>query len=236
MFATAKEARRTKRKKIKKMNRKIITFDCETSGLIPHRIVPGKRPGTTRKEQLSYETDYKQFPYIVSLAWKVNDQPTKEFIVNQEGREIPKEVSDIHGITTEIANASKYSFAPVIMSFMVDLKDCDIIVGHNIFFDTSIIKANVRRESIRGKLPLLIVNEFNELLHKDKRVDTMRKGIKLCGGKWPKLTELYFKLFNENFEAHNAAEDVEATRRIYLELIKRGIVPSFEEMQEKTKF
>ena len=42
--------------------------------------------------------------------------------------------------------------------------------------------------------------------------------------KWPTLTELYQKLFNKGFdEAHNAAFDVEATTRVFFEIIKRGI-------------
>src|SRR5262249_32311544 len=43
--------------------------------------------------------------------------------------------------------------------------------------------------------------------------------------KWPTLTELYQKLFSQGFEeAHNAAFDVEATTRVFFEVIKRGIV------------
>jgi hypothetical protein len=41
------------------------------------------------------------------------------------------------------------------------------------------------------------------------------------GYKWPKLSELYFKLFQSNFEeAHNAAADIKATAKCFWELKK----------------
>ena len=57
------------------------------------------------------------FPYIVSIAWSINDQEHIYRILNQEGREIPKEASDIHGITVDITNESKSVFEPVILGF-----------------------------------------------------------------------------------------------------------------------
>lgn len=216
------------------MHHKTIIIDTETTGKIPERIVPGKRPNTTRKEQLSYETDFMQFPYIVSLAWKIDDKPTKEYIINQEGREIPKEASDIHGITTEIANKSKHLFFNVISEFAQDCVGNKIIVGHNIYFDSSIIKANVLREQATKSTEDPFFEIITDILNKDKRIDTMRCSTKLCG-KWPKLTELHQILFGCGFEAHNAAEDVEATSRCYQELLVRGICPLLKNYKQKVR-
>ena len=45
------------------------------------------------------------------------------------------------------------------------------------------------------------------------------------GYKWPKLEELYRKLFGYTFDgAHDALADVEATRKCYFELKKKGIL------------
>jgi hypothetical protein len=45
------------------------------------------------------------------------------------------------------------------------------------------------------------------------------------GYKWPKLSELHFKLFGEYFEeAHNASVDVRATFRCFWEMRKRGLL------------
>ena len=44
--------------------------------------------------------------------------------------------------------------------------------------------------------------------------------------KWPNLSELHIKLFGNSFdEAHNAAADVEATTRCFLELIRLSVIP-----------
>ena len=206
------------------MDKQIIIFDVESTGLIPFREVPGKRQGTTRKEQLSYATEYMQFPYICSIAWKVNDEPTKHYILNQEGREIPEEATKIHGITTEEANKSEHYFVTVISDFLRDCIGIDFVSGFNIYFDTSIIKANVLRKIKEKVFKDEIFEHITEILHKDKRIDVMREALKLFLGKWPKLTELYWKLFNEGFAAHSADADVEATRRCFLELVKRGII------------
>ncbi|MGY8932463.1 MAG: PHP domain-containing protein, partial [Flavobacteriales bacterium] len=65
-------------------------------------------------------------------------------------------------------------------------------------------------------------------------IDTKNESTEFCqlpggrGGKfkWPNLSELYKKLFNESFaEAHNASADVEATTRCFLELIRIKVIP-----------
>lgn len=200
---------------------KTFTFDCETTGLPPM--------GADLK-QADYKTDYMRYPYIVSLSWKVNDQETKHFVINQEGREIPKEASDIHGITTEIANASPHKIEDVLTLFIEDGKGADLCIGHNIYFDTSNIKAALLKIINNGSS--YFTNEFfsnlEEILHKDRRICTMRSTIKFCAlprNKWPKLTELYAKLFpGEVFNAHNSKDDVDATYKSYIELLRLGII------------
>lgn len=44
-------------------------------------------------------------------------------------------------------------------------------------------------------------------------------------GKWPRLEELYDKLFpGETYPAHNAIEDVRALERCFRECVKREII------------
>jgi DNA polymerase III subunit epsilon len=61
------------------------------------------------------------------------------------------------------------------------------------------------------------------------RICTMKSTTNFCaingpyGYKWPKLSELHFKLFNTGFEeAHNAAVDINATARCFWELKRMG--------------
>ena len=63
------------------------------------------------------------------------------------------------------------------------------------------------------------------------RICTMQSSTEFCaipgpyGNKWPKLTELYAKLFKTGFEGeHNAAADVEATIKCFWELKRLGVI------------
>lgn len=196
-----------------------LFFDTETTGLPP-------KGG-------NYSTHFKEFPYIVEIAWQLvnekGDTLIKEsHIIRPDGYEIPEETSEIHGITTERAIEEGHDIKSVLRHFMVDCDLADNIVAHNIYFDTSMIKANL--------LKLGVPQEVGKnSLHKDKRIDTMRKKeiIQYVEaryedgrvGKWPRLEELHFKLFGESFEdQHNAAADVEALKRCYYGLQKLNIL------------
>ncbi len=194
---------------------KIVILDIETSGLPPK--------GAT------YENDYMVFPYILSMAWKCikdgQESETYHYIVNQEGRCIPPEASKINGLTDAICNESKFNIFTTLIQFMMDIDQADFVVGYNLYFDTSIIKANILRIiKTGGKTPMEMFDKMTDLLHKDKRIDVMRSCHKLMGGKWPKLEEAYTRLFNESFNAHSAKEDVDATYRIFQELLSRKAI------------
>jgi DNA polymerase-3 subunit alpha len=198
---------------------KHLIFDIETTGLVP--------------KGLNWETDYMQFPYIVQIAWKFLDSDiVNDFIIKPYEYEIPDKVSKIHGITNEIAmNKGKY-FTDIIPDFIQDCFNADKIIGHNIYFDTSIIKANVLRYNNLKILSGFACQRVVITLDKSKRIDTMMKSIKFVGakfndgraGKYPTLEELYFKLFNETFPAHNAKEDILATEKCYKKLVELGII------------
>lgn len=192
---------------------KTVVFDCETTGLPP--------------KDADYKTQFMDFPYIVTLAYKVNDAETKEFIINQEGRAIPEEATKLHGITNEIAAASPTKLLDVLIAFLWDAEGSEVVIGHNIYFDTSTIKANALRLIQEGKTHQDLYDRLEQLLHKDRRIDTMRKTIKFCDlkGKWPKLTELYAKCFpGETFEAHSSKNDVDATHKCYLKLKELAVI------------
>ena len=196
---------------------KILTIDIETTGL------PAKGA--------NWETDYKDYPYIVSLAYKLDDTETKYFIINQDGRPIPAEATAIHGITDEMAAASPHKLVHAFAEVSVMAMETELTVGHNIYFDSSIMKANIlRMMELDPKIDVKLKEWMFKLLDKGRRFDTMQSTIKYCnipgkyGPKWPTLTELHFKLFNENFNAHNSKDDVDATYRCYIELKRLGVV------------
>lgn len=193
------------------MKGKVLVFDSETTGLIPKGV--------------NYKTDYDQFPYLVQLSW-LFDGEMKDFIIYPDGWTIPESSTKIHGITTDMAIKDGHNFNDVIIEFINDCHQADTLIGFNLYFDTSIIKANVRRA-----MPDSFIDLTDCALDKSKRLDLMYKVIKFVGarkengsGKFPTLVELYRKLFNEDFPAHNSAEDVKATKRCYDELINLGVI------------
>jgi DNA polymerase-3 subunit alpha len=192
----------------------ILFFDCETTG-IPARGA-------------KWDVDFMQFPYIVQLAWVIDDKE-RSYIVKPEGWEIPDEVVAIHGITTEIALTEGVPFSEIIDEFIEDAACSEFIVAHNIHFDTSLIKANILRSVGREYYD----SKVEDALYKGKRIDTMMKTIRFVNakypdgraGKFPKLEELFEKLFpGETFRAHDALEDVKALVRCLPELIRLGII------------
>jgi DNA polymerase III epsilon subunit-like protein len=197
------------------MKNNILVFDTETTGLVP--------------KGAKYDTDYDQFPHIVEIAWWMNGV-MKSHIIKPVGYEIPEEASKIHGVTTEMALEKGIDFMDAISEFTTDCSDAEKIVAHNIYFDTSIIKANIIRELGTDSLSVTVANSA---LDKTKRIDTMYKTMKFVGAKyengrkgikWPRLEELYFKLFEETFPAHSAVEDVKALVRCLPELETLKIV------------
>ncbi len=189
------------------LNSMNLYLDTETTGLPP--------------KGANWDVDYKIFPYIVSIAWKIGKKQ-QYFIIHQEGRAISKEMTAIHGITTKMANDPEQTQPAsfVYSMLMCDAKDAINIIGHNLYFDVSIVKANILRlHGAKSKQATIA----NDVFDKDKRIDTMRGSMSLFG-KWPKLSELHVKLFNEPFEAHNALNDVLACERCFIELHKRKIL------------
>ena len=169
------------------------------------------------------ETVYEQFPRIVEFAYKIShDEPVQSYVINQEGFIIPDDVIKIHGITNEIAAASTYKLKDIINRILAEGVGAKFVVGHNIYFETSIIKANTIRLCKEENIRATAYGDLEILLDKDKRIDTVRKGMAITK-KWPKLHELYHALFGKDFNRHHAADDCQATYECYVELKKRGL-------------
>lgn len=189
----------------------VLCFDCETTG------IPEKG--------MKWDEDFLRFPRPVTMAWAFGDTERHE-IIRPQGWDIPTETVAIHGVTTEQADKEGKPFVEVVMEFLNDAEKCPLICAHNVYFDTSIIKA-----AIMALCPEL-ADKAESALFKGKRIDTMRKTIKFVGarkengsGKFPTLEELFAKLFDgATFPAHNALEDVRALRKCLPPLVEMGIV------------
>lgn len=194
-----------------------LIFDTETTGLPLDKNAP--------------LTDFANWPRLVQLAWQIHDATGKfvkaeNHIVRPEGFIIPINASSVHGVTTEHALKVGESLSDVLEIFQNALKEAKYIVGHNVMFDYSVVGCEYLR--IKGLNPLEGMNVINTCTEKTADL------CKLGGGrggrhKLPNLREIHQLLFNEGFDsAHNASADVEATARVFFELIRLNVLNASE--------
>lgn len=187
-----------------------LFFDTETTG-VPRNY----------KASVS---DSNNWPRLVQIGWIIADNEGHEtkscnYIIRPEGFTIPADAAKLHGISTEKALAEGVSLLGVLEEFANDMAKVQNIVGHNIEFDKNIVAAELYRKGMP--------HQFNSW----KSYCTMHSATNFCairgpyGFKWPRLEELYKKLFGCMFdEAHNAFADIAATKKCFFEMRKRGII------------
>ena len=186
----------------------ILYFDTESTGLI--------------EKNAKWDRDYDSFPRIVSIAWILEDDNEileDRYHILAVDQQLTEEAIRIHGLTNEMVMSGEAQ-ASILVQFINAALLADKIVGQNIYFDTSIIKASILR--LFGPDS----NEASEAiaaLDKSKRVDLMKAGASYFQG-WKKLVDIYEILFKEKFNAHNAQDDMRALRRCYKELIARNVI------------
>ena len=187
-----------------------LFFDTETTGL----PINWKAP----------VTDLNNWPRLVQIAYLLYDKNRNKIsevnhIVKPNDFLIPLEASKVHGISTERATREGKDIRLVLQAFLEIVNNSEYLIAHNMSFDEKIIVA----ELIRNNLP-------NNIETKQK-ICTMLSSTNFCaiksnyGYKWPKLSELHFKLFGTNFEeAHNAAIDIKVTAKCFWKLVDKKII------------
>lgn len=187
----------------------IIFFDTETTGL----PIDWKAP----------VTDLENWPRLVEIAWIITDESGKRIhehhsIIKPNGFEIPRQASDVHGITTEIAIEEGVELSEVLNEFQELLSsNQEILVAHNMSFDEKIIHAEFLRNNL--KFP-----DCQKICTKDESTNFCKLPGPY-GFKWPQLGELHRKLFGYDFnDAHSALIDTRVLVNCFFELIRRGIV------------
>jgi DNA polymerase III epsilon subunit-like protein len=187
-----------------------LFFDTETTGLPKNWKAP--------------VTDLDNWPRMIQIAWILCDAAgnkieTEVYIIKPEGFVIPKEASDVHGISTEKAMSDGIALMDVLTKFKAAVDKSDFIVAHNISFDEKIMGA----ELLRNKLD----SNFESI----RKLCTMKSSTDYCklpgmyGYKWPTLSELHIKLFGVDFEdAHDALVDISVTEKCFWELKRRGLI------------
>lgn len=185
-----------------------LFFDTETTGLPRNWKAP--------------VSDVNNWPRLVQLAYLHFDKNGNrisggDFIIKPEGFKIPTDASRIHGISNEKALKEGVLLSDVLKIFQNLIVDSEILVVHNMSFDEKIVGAEFLRLGMTNFIPA------------KKKICTMQSTTNFCaingpyGYKWPKLTELHYKLFKTGFdEEHNAAVDINATAKCFWELRRLG--------------
>jgi len=185
-----------------------LFFDTETTGLPRNWKAP--------------VADLSNWPRLVQLAYLYYDKngnliSSGDYIIKPEGFTIPTDASRIHGISTQRALNEGQSLIIVLQNFKSLIDHTEFLVAHNMSFDEKIVGAEFLRVGLQNPIP------------QKKRICTMESTTNFCaiagpyGYKWPKLSELHYKLFRIGFEeAHNAAYDISATSKCFWELKRIG--------------
>ncbi len=188
----------------------LFFFDTETTGLPRDWKAPLR--------------DLDNWPRMVQLAWLLCDAAGNELagasrVIRPQGYVIPREASRIHGITTERALEEGIPLADAIDEVLPQIEKAAAAIAHNISFDEKILAA----ECLRLGRP--------HPFAKKKTRCTMKESTDFCaipgmyGFKYPNLTELHRKLFQQAFaDAHDALADVRACKAAYYELRTRGVM------------
>lgn len=191
---------------------KVLVFDTETTGL--------------PEENNASILDTFRWPYIVQLSFIYYDSEINDVIDYYDNViklpdniTIPEDSTRIHGITNEIMREKGINIITALKKFNDILKDCDIVVAHNISFDKRMIMV----ECIRNK----ISQYFTRGQNKKPEFCTMKNSKNICKIKMvnfkgeeyfksPKLSELYTFIFKEEPKnLHNSFVDILLCLRSY---------------------
>ena len=189
----------------------ILFFDTETNGLWRRDL----------------EADHKDQPHMVSIAAQLCDM--KEKVVGQMAFRmkpsdidfiIPKDVEEIHGISTKEAEQTGIPTRIALELFKELLEKTDILVAHNTAFDLQIIERAFKVFGMKYKLPELVYCTM--MMAKNE----MKLKGELDDYKFPKLKECYEHFFTGSYrEWHDALTDVNICRNLYFNMIARKIKP-----------
>ena len=184
---------------------RILVFDTETSGLDPQWNVI---------LQLSYQI-------VDTESWAAVKTVNHYFAWPENKARVTLEAINVNGLTEEVLSGKQLSNRKTALEeFVADKDSCDLLVAHNLEFDKKFIIASCREEGVK-----FASSGWSQ------SYDTMKRTTNYCqipkdwgnGYKWPKLQELYKKLFDCEFEdAHNSMSDVTATLKCFKEMRRVG--------------
>lgn len=194
----------------------ILFFDTETTGLHDFKMPP----------------DHDCQPHLVQLGALLTDNDGEainsvSLIVNP-GAPIPRQASDVHGITDDRAKAFGVSPNVAAPLFSQLLRLADTVVAHNLKYDVAIMRTAWSRNgnagldaALSGKTLVCTAETAAPVVNLPPTERMKAAGFNKP--KTPKLEECMSYFFNEGLDgAHDALVDVTACKRVYFKLKELG--------------
>ena len=208
---------------------RVLVFDTETTGLPKSKIM---NPDT-----LNLWPHIVQFSYVIYDTALNDIVESKDTIVKlKDGITIPEDSTKIHGITNESSRKNGINIETILNDFFCNLRNVDLLVGHNVSFDINMIKVELLRVIYDTKSDIS-ENQVKEckynlhfLTNYNNICCTLQESIDLCNikaidkfgkeyVKFPKLLELHQKLFESTpNNLHNSFNDILVTLRCFMKL------------------
>jgi DNA polymerase III epsilon subunit-like protein len=208
---------------------RVLVFDTETTGLPKSKIM---NPDT-----LNLWPHIVQFSYVIYDTILNDIVETSDSIVKLKDEiSIPEDSTKIHGITNESSRKNGINVEVILNEFFCNLRNVDLLVGHNVSFDINMIKVELLRfiYDTKSNISENEVKEYKYNLHyltNYKNICcTLQESIDLCNIKaidkfgkeyikFPKLLELHEKLFESiPNNLHNSFNDILVTLRCFMKL------------------
>lgn len=187
---------------------KLLFLDTETNGLPKNRYAP--------------YTSTHLWPTILQISWQLVDSETWETLSEFDSfiklrEEWNKDAERVHQIPESIVRRFGKDPDFVLKEFCSVIAECDVVITHNLMFDKTVIQCELQRLKETGAS----INVRAIWANKIREICTMNVTRKYCGikfpnsddYKYPKLNELYSRLFDKKYDIsgaslHNSKHDV----------------------------
>lgn len=206
---------------------RLLFIDTETNGLPLNKYA-------------AY-TYTEMWPHIIQISWQIVDSKTWQVISEEDHflklrTQWNKDAERVHQIPESIARNFGKEPLEVLKKLHADLSTCSYVVGHNLSFDKTVIMSEIQRLYEKQMIDVSPVAFWAKI----KEVCSMKSTKTLCGLKFkdsndlkfPRLNELYLKLFGNPYDIsgaslHNAKHDVSCLIMCVCALVKR---PEFADL------
>jgi len=164
------------------------------------------------------------WPHVIEIGWVLFDSEEniilkKSIFINPEGYIINEDILNLTNRHKRIKKGNIDSISNALKDLERWIECADYIIGHNVEFDVTCLAAEYHRLKIKSAIS------------EKQTVCLMKQSVNFCqidggrGYKYPKLEELYWKLFNRKpAEVHGADLDAMITAECFWNLKKRGVL------------